>query len=399
MQCCFPSKVDVRSLVCDPTGRFVALTFVDGSGELHALNIDSQLVKTSTTDDFAFALVREEVPQRDSNGSSPTKHDMLEATVAISMTAMEHRGVSLQAWECLPVIEERTRSVFRAATVNILGDPCSTQAQRENRLLAFNVPWCSCTATTNFLAVAGPNRVAIVAMRLRTRLQPTHSRTRLGNPPSSQPNELQLAWVSTIRMGNPVACVLATPSYLFVAEEERILFYKAEKLLNRSAEPQGDIPAKACMLPWGEKSDLIPGEMKIACMHGAGANRVLVQDTQGAMYLVKLVKSGSSKSREADVTRLNFLFRVAFFSVLPSNSGKYDKDDDLRGWKILVCDSMHVLHLIGTANLLEPLLEEGAPILPEKSLMPGGIVMALCGVNASSFLVAFPSQVGHISLA
>lgn len=58
MQCTFDSKTEVRSLICDTTGRFVGVTFVDGSGELHALHTDSQLVKPVAVEEFTFVRCR-----------------------------------------------------------------------------------------------------------------------------------------------------------------------------------------------------------------------------------------------------------------------------------------------------------------------------------------------------
>lgn len=68
------------------------------------------------------------------------------------------------------------------------------------------------------------------------------------------------------------------------------------------------------------------------------------------------------------------------------------------GWRILICDPNHVIHLVGSPEL-HGSTSQDTPILPEKSFMLGGQVVSVCGVSSSAFLAAFPQQICHISLS
>lgn len=63
-----------------------------------------------------------------------------------------------------------------------------------------------------------------------------------------------------------------------------------------------------------------------------------------------------------------------------------------------MCDPNHVVHLVGSSELYGSASQD-TPILPEKSFMLGGLVVSLCGVSSSTFLVAFPHQICHIALS
>lgn len=75
-----------------------------------------------------------------------------------------------------------------------------------------------------------------------------------------------------------------------------------------------------------------------------------------------------------------------------------DSFDAFAGWRALVCDTTNILHLLTYSNV-EEAISRKANVLPNKTLIPGGSVIALQYVHNSAVLIALPSRLCHISLA
>lgn len=253
-------------------------------------------------------------------------------------------GVSFQAWECLPTLDERSRSVFRLMPIRVMGADHSNPAPKDGNILPFLVPWCSCTSSVNYFALAGPQEVAVVALQLTEQIHGGLSRTRPSLVPASHVHatELQLAWVSTISTGSTLACALATTIALFVAEKEQIMFYLTVDLF-KSLDDGQSIPYYECSMPWNDNSMHMPGEIEISTMQGVGPNRAVVQDNHGGLYLIRLIKNQAEKSsRRATVTRLNMLWKAAFFSVMPCLEVQSQGGDDTKGM-LVTCATIVLL--------------------------------------------------------
>lgn len=217
--------------------------------------------------------------------------------------------------------------------MRVMGANKSSPVPKDNHVLPWLVPRCSCTSSVNYFALAATKEVAVVALQLAEQAYGSFSRGRPPLAPTSHVHgtELQLAWVSTISTGETLSCALASTIALFVAEKEQVIVYLTADLF-KDVDNGQKIPHENCTMPWERSSMQLPEEREISAMRGVGPNRVVVLDNHGALYLIRLIKNHAERnSRKPTVTQLNMLWRAVFFSVMPCIEEQNQAGDDTKG--------------------------------------------------------------------
>lgn len=203
----------------------------------------------------------------------------------------------------------------------------SSSAQKDNHILPWHVPCCSCSASVNYLAFCAHEQIAIVAGQLVSRELSQSARSRGPGAVQSRTlgNELQLAWVCTISAEHSSPTVLATSSMLYVLDGNRLVFYQTSSIFGDEIRP---VVSNECILPADESFVVTADEGEAGCIQQLGPNKVLLKNSCGSLFLVTVVKDQSRPITVYGlVEEIRTPWRSTFFSIMPlAKSNKDGKD-------------------------------------------------------------------------